>query len=118
MRSNAKKTPARFILGYKHVENNRPYPAVDSTKSIILTDKEIEKNKCTAILPRRTYKYLKENENIIKQKFENHLEDYVNTVAKGNQNKPNVRFSTLQYYHNELDLSTKIAKKMLKNDIK
>lgn len=117
LRSNAKKTPDRFKLGFKHLEKGRPYPAVDSTKSIILSDRELYENKGGVALPRRTYRYLEENESLIKQKFENHINDYVTTITNGNINKPNVKFSTLQYYHDELDLNTKIENQLLKKAI-
>ncbi|QDX54038.1 hypothetical protein DNI27_01470 [Staphylococcus pseudintermedius] len=117
LRSNAKKTPNRFKLGLKHLEKNRIAPAVDSTKMIILSDQEIEENKREVVMNRRTYRFLEKNESLIKQKFKNHIDDYVSTVANGNRDKPNAKFSTLQYYHTELDLNTKIEERKVKKAV-
>lgn len=118
LRTNTKKVPERYKENLGAEQPNKPNSAVDLTKSIIVTNEEYINNKSKANVPPKVNKYLKqpEQQKSIERKFDVMVKDYIKAKAKLST-IPLTKISTIQYFHGELDLDTKIDNQKFKNTI-
>ncbi|MFK3433876.1 hypothetical protein LOQ52_10730 [Staphylococcus aureus] len=120
-RSNAKNTPDEYKI--ELIKNNsKKQPALDITKLLIFDKALINKNVYNIRINKDVYLYLRSKESIIKEKTKSFINEYINIKAL----KPNdtysrtTRYTSLKYFHKELNLDENInnkRKEMLINEI-
>ncbi|HDB2020192.1 TPA: hypothetical protein O6G22_001221 [Staphylococcus aureus] len=117
LRTNASSVPERYKLNLNQVQPHKPNSALDTTKSLVIDENTYKANKQKTSLHSSVYSYIKENKDSLENKFDVLTKDYVN--AKGKMaNIPLTKYSTLQYFHDELNLQPIIDDKLLKNCVK
>lgn len=112
-RSNGNRTPNLYSFSLKSVYSDRKYPIIDTTKVIIIENKDLKEATHQIKITDSAFKLLKTNKNIIPKKFNHHINDYIKSKVMENIKGKNniIKFSTLQYFHKELDLDRKINNK-------
>ncbi|ESV09683.1 hypothetical protein M456_0208290, partial [Staphylococcus epidermidis MC28] len=112
-RSNGNRTPNLYSFSLKSVYSDRKYPIIDTTKVIIIENKDLKEATHQIKITDSAFKLLKTNKNIILKKFNHHINDYIKSKVMENIKGKNniIKFSTLQYFHKELDLDRKINNK-------
>ena len=117
LRTNASSVPERYKLNLNQVQPHKPNSALDTTKSLVIDENTYKANKQKTSLHSSVYSYIKENKDSLENKFDVLTKDYVN--AKGKMaDIPLTKYSTLQYFHDELNLQPIIDDKLLKNCVK
>ncbi|CQD29081.1 hypothetical protein ACW7GW_08575 [Staphylococcus capitis subsp. urealyticus] len=109
-RSNSERISTKYKLETNHIQTDRKKPAIDCSKVLILKDSEIVNFTKSIFIEEKLFKFVKRNKKAITKKFNNHLRDYIDQKSKLIDNKT-VQFSTLQYFHKELNLDEKIMSK-------
>ncbi|UBH09795.1 hypothetical protein [Macrococcus armenti] len=112
MRSNAKSVPLKYKLDLGDIQPNKPYSAVDTTKSIILSKEQYLESKSKAYINKETHTFIKDNTEFIEKKFDNLVNDYINIKARS-LDIPLIQYTSIQYFHNELDLDNIIDTKKI-----
>ncbi|MDW4130296.1 hypothetical protein QI229_13315 [Staphylococcus saprophyticus] len=117
-RTNTRRVPNKYKEKLGNLQPYKPDSAVDLTKSIVLSNEEYLKHKSRANIPPKVNKFLKEpaQRESIERKFDTMLNDYIKAKSK-NSNIPLTKISTLQYFHNELNIQDTIDNKLTKNAI-
>lgn len=110
-RSNAHGTPKRYKVSLKELQPFKKHPAIDVSKMIIIDKKGSGDYIYTIKVNKNLYKYLLQNKELIANKVNKHIKDYVVIRAKNEMNNSIVDMSTLQYFHQELNLDKKIQEK-------
>ncbi|EWR66041.1 hypothetical protein [Staphylococcus aureus] len=116
LRTNARSVPEDYKLNLGHIQTRKPFSAIDTTKTIVMDNQTYLNNRTRTNINNDVYNYIKSNKQTIEDKFDQHTNDYIS--AKSNlANTPLVRFSTLQYFHDELNIQPAIDNGILKNSI-
>lgn len=111
-RSNGKAIPYKYKFNLKNTDNLRINPVIDATNLIVISNEDYKRycknNKYK--IDSSLYKYLLRKEHIVVSKYKNVIKDYINNKAIYKQTNL-VKFSTIQYFHNELNLDNRIENK-------
>ncbi|HFO1510200.1 TPA: hypothetical protein ACHHI6_002694 [Staphylococcus aureus] len=116
-RTNARTVPNKYKINLGGEQPDKPNSAIDLTKSIVISNHEYLNNRTKAKIPQNVNNYLKQQAPAIEQKYDNMSKDYINAKATLSE-IPLVKYSTMQYFHNELDLDSTIEDKRLDYSIK
>ncbi|HHW6801207.1 TPA: hypothetical protein ACU17S_002642 [Staphylococcus aureus] len=119
LRSNITTVPRKYTFEYEHSvllnppsrQTQRQKPGLDVTKSLVISTSELRENKLSASIDRGLFAYIRNNKEEIEQKFLLLIDNYTTEVAKNRTFSNVVRFSTLQYFHEELSLDNIINQK-------
>ncbi|PTE43160.1 hypothetical protein BUY75_11775, partial [Staphylococcus epidermidis] len=76
-RSNGNRTPNLYSFSLKSVYSDRKYPIIDTTKVIIIENKDLKEATHQIKITDSAFKLLKTNKNIILKKFNHHINDYI-----------------------------------------
>ncbi|AQR26677.1 MULTISPECIES: hypothetical protein [Staphylococcus] len=116
LRTNAQSVPEKYKLKLGIYQPNKPNSAIDTTKSLVIDNNTYLKNKSKTNINASTYRFIKAHKQTIERKFNAHMNDYIK--SKSNlANTPLTKYSTLQYFHNELNIQNDIDDKIFKNCI-
>lgn len=99
--------PFRSNIQHKHCFKTNPSElrGIDFTKSIIVEKSdEIHWIKEVTSIESQQWKKIKQNQDMIKFLYLNYVKKYKKLVIKGDIENSIVKFSTLQNYHQELDI--------------
>ncbi|EVW94505.1 hypothetical protein U251_02659 [Staphylococcus aureus F62010] len=115
-RTNAQKVPNKYKINLGGEQPDKPNSAIDLTKSIVISNDEYLNNRSKAKIPQNVNNFLKQQAPAIEQKYDTMSNDYIK--AKASLSKiPLVKYSTMQYFHKELNIQDSIDNQQTKNAI-
>lgn len=115
-RTHAQNVPSKYKVKLGSQQPNKPNSAIDLTKSIVISNDEYLNNRSKAKIPQNINNYLKQQTPTIEQKYDTMSKDYIKAKASLSQ-IPLVRYSTMQYFHKELNIQDNIDSQQTKNAI-
>lgn len=111
-RTNATKVPDKYKVRLDKVQPDRPNSAVDLTKAIVINNKDYYNNSRKAKIEKDLNNYLKQKTPEIEKKYNVMTHDYIRDKANL-MDTPFIKFSTLQYFHDDLNIDRDIYEKRL-----
>nr|HEH8429777.1 hypothetical protein [Staphylococcus aureus] len=115
-RTNAQNVPNKYKINLGGEQPDKPNSAIDLTKSIVISNDEYLNNRSKAKIPQNVNNFLKQQAPAIEQKYDTMSNDYIK--AKASLSKiPLVKYSTMQYFHKELNIQDSIDNQQTKNAI-
>lgn len=115
-RTNTKMVPNKYKIKLGHEQPSKPHSAIDLTKAIVISNDEYLKNKTKANIPQNVNNYLKEQKPNIERKYTAMTKDYIEAKSKLSD-IPLVKYSTMQYFHNELNIQNTIDETQTQNAV-
>lgn len=115
-RTNTKMVPDKYKIKLGHEQPSKPHSAIDLTKAIVINNDEYLKNKNKANIPQNVNNYLKDQVPNIERKYDVMTKDYIEAKSKLSD-VPLVKYSTMQYFHKELNIQNTIDNKQTQNAI-
>lgn len=115
-RTNTKMVPDKYKIKLGHEQPSKPHSAIDLTKAIVINNDEYLKNKNKANIPQNVNNYLKDQVPNIERKYDVMTQDYIEAKSKLSD-VPLVKYSTMQYFHKELNIQNTIDNKQTQNAI-
>ncbi|HDJ3115585.1 TPA: hypothetical protein PP869_002181 [Staphylococcus aureus] len=115
-RTHAQKIPNKYKIGLGGEQPQKPNSAIDLTKAIVISNNEYLNNRSKANIPQNVNNFLKKQAQVIEQKFDIMTKDYINAKASLSR-IPLVNYSTMQYFHEELNIQGSINNQQTKNAI-
>lgn len=116
-RTNARMVPDKYKIKLNKEQPNKPNSAIDLTKAVVISNKDYLNNSIKANIPQNVNNFLKEQTPEIEKKYDSMTKDYIKAKASLST-IPLVKYSTMQYFHNELDIQNSIDNKQTSNAIK
>ncbi|PCF48538.1 hypothetical protein PYH72_05185 [Staphylococcus delphini] len=115
-RTNAQQVPNKYKVNLGGEQPDKPNSAIDLTKSIVISNDEYLNNRSKAKIPQNVNNFLKQQAPTIEQKYDTMSKDYIKAKASLSQ-IPLVKYSTMQYFHKELNIQDSIDNQQTKNAI-